>query len=80
MISIDAREMEHPIPLELTIEAFKKLKGSEIIHLIHRREPLPLFEILTKNGGFYLSRETIEGVWHIHITRDPNLNLEALHV
>jgi hypothetical protein len=35
--------------------AFKNLTGEEVIHMIHRREPIPLFEIITKNGGRYLS-------------------------
>ena len=80
MILIDARELEHPVPLEMAVDAFKNLLGSEVIHFINRREPLPLFEILSKNGGFYFSRQNSEGVWHIHITRDPNLDLEAIHV
>lgn len=80
MILIDARELEHPIPLEMAVDAFKHLKNSDVIHFIHRREPLPLFEIITKNGGFYLSFQRSDGVWHILITRDPNLDLEQCHV
>ena len=80
MILIDARELEHPIPLEMAVDAFKTLKGSDVIHFIHRREPLPLFEIITKNGGFYRSYQSDEGTWNIYITRDPNLDLEQHHV
>jgi len=80
VILIDARELEHPIPLEMAVDAFKTLKNSDIIHFIHRREPLPLFEIITKNGGFYLSVQNSDGVWHILITRDPNLDLEQCRV
>lgn len=80
MILIDARELEHPAPLEMAVHAFKQLKESEIIHLIHRREPLPLFEIITKNGGFYRSYESDEGTWNIYITRDPHLDLERYRV
>ncbi len=80
MILIDAREMEHPIPLEMTIDAFKKLKEAEIIHLIHRREPLPLFDIITNNGGRYLSYQSDDEAWHIFITRNPDLDLEHYRV
>ena len=80
MIEIDAREMEHPLPLEMTVQAFKNLKDSEVIHLIHKREPLPLFEIISKNGGFYHSSQSSDKVWHILIARDPRMNLKELHV
>jgi len=80
MILLDVRELDHPLPLEMTIDAFKKLSTSDVLRLIHRREPVPLFEILTKNGGFYLSQEISDGVWHITITRDPNLDLEQYRV
>lgn len=80
MIELDVRELDHPVPLEMAVNAFKKLKGNEVIHMIHRREPLPLFEIITKNGGFYCSRQDDSQIWHIYITRDSTLNLERCHV
>lgn len=73
MILLDTRELDHPIPLEMAVDAFKNLKSSEVIHMMHRREPIPLFEIITKNGGRYLSYEDSENIWHIYITRDGDL-------
>lgn len=80
MILLDTRELDHPIPLEMAVDAFKNLSGSEVIHMIHRREPLPLFVIISKNGGRYLSFEDQNGTWHIYITRDPALDLESFRV
>lgn len=80
MIILDTRELDHPAPLEMTIDAFKNLSSSEVLHMIHRREPLPLFTIITKNGGRYLSVEDKNGIWHIYITRDPQLDLECYRV
>lgn len=80
MILLDTREFDHPIPLEMAVDAFKKLSGDEVIHMIHRREPLPLFEIIVKNGGRYLSCANEEGIWHIYITRSPALDLEGYRV
>lgn len=80
MILLDVRELDHPLPLEMAIDAFKKLSNTDVLRLIHRREPIPLFEILTKNGGFYLSQEISDGVWHITITRNPHLDLEPYRV
>lgn len=79
MILLDTRELDHPIPLERAIEAFKQLTEGEVIHMIHRREPIPLFEIILKNGGHYLSYEE-DQIWHIYITRDSNLDLEGYRV
>jgi TusA-related sulfurtransferase len=73
MILLDTRELDHPIPLEMAVNAFKHLQDDEVIHMIHRREPIPLFEIITKNGGRYLSYEDSDQVWHIYITRNGDL-------
>jgi len=80
MILLDTREFDHPIPLEMAVSAFKKLSGDEVIHMIHRREPIPLFEIITKNHGRYLSVMERGDLWHIYITRSPTLALEHEHV
>ena len=80
MILLDTREFDHPIPLQMAVDAFKKLHGDEVIHMIHRREPIPLFEIITKNGGRYLSVMEQEDLWHIYITRSSTLQLEHEHV
>jgi hypothetical protein len=80
MILLDAREFDHPVPLEMAITAFKKLSGDEAIHMIHRREPIPMFEIITKNGGRYLSVREREDLWHIYITRSATVQLEHTDV
>ncbi|DAB38553.1 MAG: hypothetical protein A2023_05765 [Sulfuricurvum sp. GWF2_44_89] len=80
MILLDTREFDHPVPLEMAVDAFKKLTGDEVIHMIHRREPIPLFEIIVKNGGRYLSVMETETLWHIYITRSSTLELEHTHV
>lgn len=80
MILLDTREFDHPIPLQMVVSEFKKLSTDEVIHMIHRREPIPLFEIITKNGGRYLSVMEREDLWHIYITRSSTLQLEHEHV
>lgn len=80
MILLDTRELDHPIPLEMAVDAFKKLRGDDILHMIHRRKPVPLFEIITKNGGRYLSVMDAENIWHVYITRSPTVVLEHTHV
>ena len=80
MILLDTRELDHPIPLEMAVNAFKKLSGDEVIQMIHRREPIPLFEIILKNGGRFRSIQLEENLWHIYITRSKTLDLEAIDV
>ena len=80
MIFLDTREFDHPVPLEMAVAAFKKLAGDEVIHMIHRREPIPLFEIILKNGGRYLSVMERDDLWHIYITRSATVELEHTHV
>lgn len=76
MILLDTRELDHPTPLEMAVKAFRALQGDEIIHMIHRREPIPLFEIIVKNGGRYRSVMEREELWHIYITRSMSVPLE----
>jgi len=80
MILLDTREHDHPVPLEMAVNAFKSLKGDEVVHMIHRREPIPLFEIIVKNGGRYLSVMEREDLWHIYFTRSSAVQLEHAHV
>lgn len=80
MILLDTREFDHPIPLEMAVGAFKKLSGDEVIHMIHRREPIPLFEIIVKNSGRFRSIKIEENLWHIYITRSKTLDLEGIDV
>ncbi len=80
MILLDTREFDHPVPLEMAVDAFKKLSGDEIIHMIHRREPIPLFEIIVKNGGRYQSVMESDTLWHIYITRSTTVILEHTDV
>lgn len=80
MIVLDTRGLEHPVPLEMAFSAFTKLHGSQILHMIHTREPLPLFELVAKNGGKYYSYEDDEKVWHILMTRDKTIHLESCRV
>ena len=80
MILLDTRELDHPIPLEMAVNSFKKLSGDEVIQMIHRREQIPLFEIILKNGGRFRSIQLEENLWHIYITRSKTLDLAAINV
>lgn len=80
MITLDTRDLEHPYPLEMAVDAFKNLKNNEIVHMIHRKEPLPLFEIIVKNGGRYLCHSQNDELFHIYFTKSSTIELEHIDV
>lgn len=80
MILLDTRGLDHPIPLEMAYQAFVTLHESEILHMIHTREPIPLFEIVKNNSAYHWAYQDDEGIWQIFITRDPSVNLESCRV
>jgi len=77
-IFLDARELEHPIPLERAIAAIRELEEKNYFYMIHRKNPIPLIELAKEQGLGVFSREEENGTWHILIARDTSLDLEAL--
>lgn len=80
VIALDVRHLEHPLPLEQAVDAFKVLSSGELLHMINNKNPLPLFEIIQKQSGFFRSFEDEEGIWHILLTRDPMIDLNQIYV
>jgi len=76
-ILLDARDMEHPIPLQLALKHLKEMKENEFLYMIHRKNPIPLIEIAKDKEYSYLSHNHNE-TWHILICKKTNCNLEEL--
>ncbi len=55
---LDASEMEHPEPFEISTAILVKLERGEYFRLLHRRIPYPLFEFCK---GLSLEYEVKEG-------------------
>ncbi len=77
-IFLDARELEHPAPLERAIAAIRELGNGNYFYMIHRKNPIPLIELAKEQGFTVFSKEDSDGIWHVLITRDKSLTLEAL--
>lgn len=75
---LDTRDLEHPYPLEMAVDAFRNLNGDEVIQMIHRKEPFPLFEIIVKNGGKYVCKKIDDETFHIFFTKSKSADLECL--
>lgn len=68
IITIDCREMEHPEPLITVLAAVDKLKDDEVIKMVHRRVPYPLFEHLQqKNMDYNYTRTELESGEHVEV-------------
>jgi TusA-related sulfurtransferase len=77
-IFLDARELEHPIPLERAIHALRELDEHNYFYMIHRKNPIPLIDLAKEQRFYVLNKEDSQGVWHILITRSGTLDLERL--
>jgi len=76
-ILLDARELEHPIPLQLALNHLQKMDLDEFLYMIHRKNPIPLIEIAKEKNYAYLSHNH-KDIWHILICKNINSNLEEL--
>ncbi len=77
-IFLDARELEHPIPLERAIAALRELEEHNYFYMIHRKNPIPLIDMASEQGFRVLTKEDAHSTWHILITRNHDIDLEEL--
>jgi hypothetical protein len=75
-IDLDARELEHPKPLEYAISALRNLDDTNYFYMLHRKNPLPLLDMAQEQGFCTLSREDNNGTWHILIAKSRTITLE----
>ena len=66
-ILINASEMEAPQPFEEVLKRVKELQPDEYIHMLHRKQPLPLVQLLEENGYAIIIREGQSTPWEIFI-------------
>jgi hypothetical protein len=76
-ITLDARELEHPKPLEEASRILQKLDNSSYMYMLHRKNPIPLLDLANEHGFQTLSTQ-IGDDWHIIICKDQQINLEEL--
>jgi len=77
-ITLDARDMEHPKPLEQAIQALRKLSDTNYLYMVHRKNPIPLLDLAREQHFQALSKEDKTGIWHILICTNPDINLNEL--
>ena len=77
-IALDARELEHPKPLELAMKALRELDEENYLYMIHRKNPIPLLDLASEQNFQILNREDTQGDWHILICRNHHIDLIEL--
>ena len=77
-ITLDARELEHPKPLELAMKALRELDEENYFYMVHRKNPIPLLDLASEQNFQVLNREDEEGNWHILIAKTHDIDLNAL--
>ncbi len=77
-IFLDARDLEHPKPLEEAIIALRELDDDNYFYMIHRKNPIPLLSLAEGQNFKLLTYEESEGIWHIIISKNRNIDLDQL--
>ena len=75
-IDLDARELEHPQPLELAMKILQNLDDDAYFYMLHRKNPVPLIDLAQEHHFQVLSKEDTHKQWHILITRDTSVDLK----
>ena len=75
---LDARELEHPKPLEEAIKALRELDDSSYFYMIHRKKPIPLINLAEKEEFCLVTFRQREDMWHILITKNRDIPLNEL--
>jgi len=78
VIKLDARELNHPEPLERSRLKFLQLDDDNCFHLIIRRLPKPLLVIAKNQNILFEYKQVNENEWHVVFTKNQNLNLKEI--
>lgn len=78
ILKLDVRGLNHPEPLEYSVEMFKELNSSNCMHLHIHRYPQPLLMIAKRHGIRFDTCKTDRGEWHILFTKNPALDLSTM--
>jgi len=80
-ILLDAREMEHPLPLQKSMEHLVEMQVNDYLYMLNNKKPIPLLEIAQGKGFFHFTYLDTQETWHIIISKNSDINLkDLLHV
>ncbi len=74
-IGLDARDLEHPEPLEKSIKILQNLDEDSYFYMLHRKNPLPLIDLAKEHKFQVLTHEDKQSNWHILISKNLSEDL-----
>jgi len=77
-ILLDAREMEHPKPFEISIKHLQTMKEDNYLYMLNQKVPTPLLNLAKDKGFSYVTRQDTNEAWHIIISKNRSINLKEL--
>ena len=77
-IFLDARGMEHPQPLQISLSHLQSMSNEEYLYMLNIRKPIPLLEIAKERGFIYFTHQDSSEIWHILISKKSGIILEEL--
>ncbi len=75
---LDARELQHPTPLERAISILRQLDNESYLYMIHRMQPVPLLALAKEHNLNHISICDENSVWHILISPNNQVDLNTL--
>jgi len=75
-IELDVSVLEPPEPMERVLAAVDELRPGEYLHLLHRREPFPLYPILEEMGFAFMTRPGRAAAYEIFVWRRGDVSAE----
>lgn len=75
-MSLNSLDLEHPKPLEMAIAILRELDNDSYMYMVNRRNPVPLVNLAQSQNFKTLSREIEDGLWHILVTPNHDVDLE----
>ena len=76
-IDLDARELEHPKPLEMSMKILHNLDDSSYLYMIHRKNPIPLLDFAKGLNLQIVTKEDNTQIWHILISPNQDIDLHS---
>ena len=76
-IDLDARELEHPKPLEISMKILQNLDDASYLYMVHRKNPIPLLEFAKGLHLQIVCREDAQHIWHILISPNQDIDLDT---
>jgi len=73
---LDVSMLEPPEPMERVLAAVDELQPGDYLHLLHRREPFPLYPILEEMGFAHMTRTGRTVAYEVFVWRRGDLSAE----